>query len=184
MDEKKPGKKLIWWHYLPMLLPMAALLLLRATKKDPLILIDWELIIIFGYIAAYSDFFHQIVPNRLVLVMLGVWIVVMIPQLFLRTDETVPFLFSSLMGLLFCGIIFLLVYLVSRKGIGGGDVKFMSAAGLYLGIRSSMTSMLLGSILAAAVGLTMILLKRITPKERIPLIPFLYAGILLSVLFL
>ncbi len=76
-----------------------------------------------------------------------------------------------------------MVYLVSRGGLGGGDVKLMAASGLYLGFQKVMQAMLYGSILAALTGGGLILMRKIGRKDTIPLIPFLYAGILLSTFF-
>ena len=42
--------------------------------------------------------------------------------------------------------------------------------------------MLYGSVLAAVAGLLLILGKKITPKDAIPLVPFLYIGMLLTLL--
>ena len=75
-------------------------------------------------------------------------------------------------------MLFLAVYLVSRKGLGGGDVKFMAASGLYLGV-DVLPAMFYGSVLSAAAGLGLLLAKKIGRRDAIPLAPFLFAGILI-----
>ena len=74
----------------------------------------------------------------------------------------------------------LAVYFVSRRGLGGGDVKLMSAAGLYLGYDGVLTALLYGSVLSAAAALALIAGKKMTAKDTIPMVPFLYVGILLT----
>ena len=135
---------------------------------------------VFGYVAAVGDLRDKRVPNRLVGAMLGVWILVIVPHLFFQTERTLALTLSGAVGFLLAGIVFLLVYLISRKGLGGGDVKLMAVSGLYLGLNGVLPTMLYGSVLAAVAGCVLILTKRIGPKDSIPLVPFLYAGMLLT----
>ena len=76
------------------------------------------------------------------------------------------------------GILLLVVYLVSRKGLGGGDVKFMAVSGLYLGAADVLPALLYGAVLSALVGAVLVLLKKISMRDAIPLVPFLFAGML------
>jgi prepilin signal peptidase PulO-like enzyme (type II secretory pathway) len=65
--------------------------------------------------------------------------------------------------------------------LGGGDVKFMSVAGLYLGFSGTIPVILFGTVIAALTGLVLILLKKINRKDSIPLAPFLFIGIIITV---
>jgi len=150
---------------------------------NPFFMLLHQLIIVFGYIAAVSDIKTKKIPNTLVLAMLGVWVIVMVPQLFSNVSVTVDLLIESLLGFLVGGGLFLLVYVVSRKGLGGGDVKFMAAAGLYLGFAGVVPTMLYGTVLAGIVGLALLLMKKIGKKDAIPLAPFLYVGMLITLFF-
>ena len=174
-------KQLLPYIGLPVL--VAALPLLYAGKVDIFILLWCELIIVFGYIAAVFDVKAKTIPNKLVLIMLGAWVITMVPKLFLDIDTAIVLLKDAALGFATGGGLFLLVYLISRKGLGGGDVKFMAVAGMYIGFAGVLSSMLYGTILAAIIGLVLILLKKIGRKDSMPLAPFLYIGILLRVLF-
>ena len=159
----------------------AALIILRAGRMDTFIMLRYELLIIFGYIAAVFDIRVKKIPNSLILAMLAAWVLIMAPKLFFDTYTAVALLADSALGLAVGGGMFLLVYLISRKGLGGGDVKLMAAAGLYLGLGGVLPAMLYGTVSAALTGLMLILLKKIGRKDSIPLAPFLYAGILITV---
>ena len=148
---------------------------------DPFILLMYELLLLFAYVAAVWDAKLRIIPNSLILCMLAAWVLVMVPKLFIDTGAAVRLLRDSLGGFLIGGGLFFFVYLVSRKGLGGGDVKFMAASGLYLGFGGVLSAMLLGTMLAAFVGLILIAAKKIGRKDAIPLAPFLYVGILMTV---
>jgi len=77
-----------------------------------------------------------------------------------------------------------MMYAISRKGLGEGDVKFMAATGLFVTINKILGVMLYGSILAALTGGILILTKRIGRKDTMPLAPFLYIGIIITELLL
>ena len=98
-----------------------------------------------------------------------------------RNVQALGTMADGLAGFLTGGLIFWLVYAISRGGLGGGDVKLAATSGLYLGLDGVLSMMLYGSVLAASTGVVLILLKKIKPKDQIPLVPFLYVGILLTV---
>lgn len=174
-------KKLAAWSGLPIL--AAALFFAKRAEVGAFPLLLRELLLVFGYIASAGDIRAHLVPNRLVLFMTGIWVLVMTPQLLLRTKETIPLAVSGMVGAFLAGAVFLTVYILSRHGLGGGDVKFMTAAGLYLGAQGVLPTMLTGSVLAAAAGLVLIAAKRIDRKGAIALIPFLYIGALATMFF-
>ena len=159
----------------------AALFLARVGKPDALILLRFELLLITGYIAAVLDLKTRRIPNGLILLMLSAWTIIMTPYLFINTDAAVSAFIDSAAGFAIGGGLFLLVYIISRKGLGGGDVKFMAAAGAFLGFSGTIPALLFGSVFAALTGLTLIMLKKIGRKDTIPLAPFLYIGILITI---
>jgi len=159
----------------------SAWLLVCTEGLNVFALLRYTMILVFGYLAMLIDLNTRHIPNSLILSMLSVWLFVMIPQIFLDTETGIRLLKDSVLGLLTGGGLFLLVYLISRNGLGGGDVKFMAAAGLYLGFRSTIPAILYGTTLAALTGIVLILLKKIGRKDTMPLAPFLYVGILITV---
>jgi leader peptidase (prepilin peptidase)/N-methyltransferase len=175
----KKSKQNIAFCGLPFLL--AILIILRAGHIDTLILLWHILLVVFGYIATVSDIKTKKIPNKLILIMLVAWAITMIPLMFQETTRAISLLRDSVLGFGLGGGLFLLVYAISKKGIGGGDVKFMAVTGLYLGLYGIIPAMLCGSILAAITGLSLLLLKKIKRKDTIPLAPFLYAGILITI---
>ena len=155
------------------------LFILRRESEIPIILLLYEVLLVFGYVAAVGDLRAMRISNRLVGAMFCAWVLVMVPQLYLQTETAVVILISGLIGAVLCGILMLVVYMVSRRGLGGGDVKFMAVSGLYLGADGVLPAMLYGAILSAVVGLSLVLLKKIGMRDAIPLAPFLYAGMLI-----
>jgi len=93
-------------------------------------------------------------------------------------------LLEAALGFAISGGMFLFVYLISRRGLGGGDVKFMAAAGLYLGFSGVLPVIFCGALLAGVTALALMLFKRLGSKDTMPLAPFLYLGILITLFFL
>jgi len=169
------------WHSAGLPVILAALVLIRAGNTDMFTLFRYGLITVFGYFAAVIDLKTKRIPNNLILAMLVAWVTMMAPKLFLDTETAVRLLASSASGFAIGGGLFLFVYFISHKGLGGGDVKFIAVAGLYLGMSGVIPVMLYGSVLAALTGLTLMLLKKIGRKDKIPLAPFLCVGIVITV---
>ena len=166
-------------------IPVFAALLpvIRAGKPELLSLLCDELLIVFGYVLTVSDLKSKRIPNSAVLAMLAAWALIVLPQVFIDTRQSVKLLIDSVIGSAVGGGLFLLVYIISRKGLGGGDVKFMAVAGLYLGYGSILPAMFCGTLLAMLTGIALILTKKIRRQDTIPLVPFLFAGILIALYF-
>ena len=172
-----------WAPYIGLPLLVATLFFCKMGSYEPFSMLLSLLLLVFGYVAAVMDLREKRVPNKLVLAMLIAWILIMVPQLFLKTESAVTQLWHSAAGFLISSLLFLLVYFISRKGLGGGDVKLMGVAGLYLGWEGVLPTIFIGSVLAALTGGILVLAKKITMKDSIPLVPFLYVGMLLAIFF-
>jgi leader peptidase (prepilin peptidase)/N-methyltransferase len=86
------------------------------------------------------------------------------------------------------GLIFWLLrrlYFVLRKaqGLGLGDVKFLAAAGPWIGIAGLPSLLLIATLMAlAAAGGLQLAGRNMTRRTSLPFGPFLAAGLLLSVI--
>jgi leader peptidase (prepilin peptidase) / N-methyltransferase len=63
--------------------------------------------------------------------------------------------------------------IVPREAMGLGDVKFMAAIGAFLGWKATVFSLLLSSIIGAAVGVTLIVLRKQEWSSRLPYGPYI-----------
>lgn len=94
--------------------------------------------------------------------------------------------FSNLLDYLigFCvvsGFLLLLFIVTHGRGIGGGDIKLMAAAGLFIGWKNIILALALGSILGSIIH---IVLMTACKKERMLAFgPYLSAGIVIAMLF-
>jgi leader peptidase (prepilin peptidase)/N-methyltransferase len=93
-----------------------------------------------------------------------------------------PRVADALLGVLFCGGIMLLLAVISRGAIGGGDVKLVAMIGAALGWRWGFGVLALAQVAVAAVALCLYLAHRKGRKDTLPFGPFLAAFALLAML--
>ena len=82
------------------------------------------------------------------------------------------------------GLAFLLIpALISRGGLGWGDVKMAALIGLVTGFPLVIVSLLMGVIIGGLVGGILLLLKKKKRKEPIPFGPFLAVATIVTLLW-
>jgi leader peptidase (prepilin peptidase) / N-methyltransferase len=70
-----------------------------------------------------------------------------------------------------------------REGMGFGDVKMMGMAGAFLGLKRTLLTVLVGSLLGSVIGISIILATRKGRDYELPFGAFLAGGALLVVYF-
>ncbi|HWU36836.1 MAG TPA: A24 family peptidase, partial [Candidatus Acidoferrum sp.] len=90
-----------------------------------------------------------------------------------------PRLTDAMLGVLFCGGTLLILAVISRGSIGGGDVKLMAMIGASLGWRWGFGVLVFAQIAAAVVAAYLFLAHRKGRKDTLPFGPFLGAAALL-----
>ena len=63
--------------------------------------------------------------------------------------------------------------ILPREAMGLGDVKFMAAIGAFLGWKATLFSLMVSSVIGAAVGLGLILMRRQEWSSRLPYGPYI-----------
>jgi len=90
---------------------------------------------------------------------------------------------QSLAGFFLGGGLFYTVAVLSRGGMGGGDIKMMAMVGALTGWKGVLLTTLLGSLTGSLIGIGLMLFKGKGRKTRIPFGPFLALGSAISVLW-
>jgi len=81
------------------------------------------------------------------------------------------------------GGIMLVIFLVSRGGMGAGDIKLMALIGLYVGLRGTAAVLLFGFLFGALTGLAFMATGKLTRKDALPFAPFLSMATLIQILW-
>jgi leader peptidase (prepilin peptidase)/N-methyltransferase len=92
-----------------------------------------------------------------------------------------PAFWDSLAALLLGGGLFYLVAVLSRGGMGGGDIKLTAMMGAFLGMRDLGVAVFVGLVAGSAVGIALMIAGRKTRKDLIPFGPFLALGGVIAV---
>lgn len=90
---------------------------------------------------------------------------------------------DSLIGFFVGGGLFYLIAVLSRGGMGGGDIKFIAAAGALVGWQKVLLIIFIGALSGSVVGIALMALKGGTRKSMIPFGPFLALGTLVVLYF-
>lgn len=87
---------------------------------------------------------------------------------------------DALYGMGFAGGLMLLIFILSRGGMGAGDVKLCFVLGLWLGLKASIVCLMLSFILGGAIGVLLLATGIKKRKDPIPFGPFLCLGAFIS----
>ncbi len=122
----------------------------------------------------FIDFDTLLIPDRFHVIIGGLAII----NLILNPTQ----LTSSLIGAIIISVPFLIIAMTTG-GMGGGDIKLMFVAGLYLGWQATLVSFFIASISGGLYALYLILFKKQGRKAEMPFGPFLCIGILIASLY-
>jgi leader peptidase (prepilin peptidase)/N-methyltransferase len=119
----------------------------------------------------FIDLDYQIVPNAITYSGLALGLLLAIPQ-----GRVLPSVLSALGASAF----FLLIAILSRGGMGGGDIKLAAMMGAFLSWPAVAVALLLAFTGGAGAGLVLMGLRKRTRKDPIPFGPSLAVGGLIA----
>lgn len=120
-----------------------------------------------------SDITYMLIPNKVLLFFLPLFIM-------MRIIQPLEPWWSALIG---GGIAFLLlaiIILVSKGGMGAGDMKLFGLLGIVLGLSKVLLTFFLSCLLGAVIGMCLLFFKIIKRKQPIPFGPFIIAATIIS----
>ena len=87
------------------------------------------------------------------------------------------------LGLFCVSVPMLLVSLIVKGAFGGGDIKLMAAAGLFLGWKLAVSAAILGFFVAGLYAVFLVVTRKAKGRSKIKLAPFLVYGLAIISLF-
>ena len=162
-----------------------------------MIIVYYGLLVMFiGLLVAISviDIRTMEIPNQLVVAVLAVGFGEIIffqifrqyqwdTNMWLVYNQLSITLLSRLIGVFCVSVPLLLITLFVPDAFGGGDIKLMAAAGLYLGYQMTLVSFVLAIISGGAYGIYLLLTKKKDRKAHFAFGPFLCFGMVVSALW-
>jgi leader peptidase (prepilin peptidase)/N-methyltransferase len=132
-------------------------------------------------VVTFIDLDFQIIPDRITLAGIPIGLVAgsfLLPDPFMRAD--LLGYKASVIGMCAGGGLFYLVAVLSRGGMGGGDIKMMAMVGALMGWKAVLLTTFLGSLTGSIIGVFLMVFKGKGRKAKIPFGPFLALGTLIS----
>lgn len=127
-------------------------------------------------VVTWIDAKHRIIPDRINLPGMVIGLVLAV------FGVHVTFL-DAVFGFLVGGGLFFLILILTRGGMGAGDMKFMAFTGTFLGFKMTLIAIFFGSLVGSLYGLGLILGKRAGLKTAVPYGPFLAFGAWVAALY-
>lgn len=139
-----------------------------------LFIIKLLLLLVSGVYIIYKDLKERIIPNWIVIVLLISGLVV--------TAIDYTNIISHVLGFLICGLILFFIAVIT-KAFGLGDVKYMFAVGLIIGIGPGINAIMFGFILGGIASLVLVITKKVKMKDYIAFGPYLVIGSLIALIY-
>ncbi len=137
---------------------------------------DWELLIAWSLISllvivTISDLHTQLIPDQ---VNLFFFITLVVLRFFIPTDPWYDAYLAAVIGF----ALLLFIALISRGGMGGGDIKLFAVLGLALGMQNILVTLLIAAMVGSVIGLILMAFGRL--KRGVPFAfgPFIALGTL------
>ncbi len=134
-------------------------------------------------IIAVVDFETQLIAESLMALLFGLGFLYRILNIVLGKTPWLSEFKEGGLGLLIGGGILLLILILSRGGMGDGDVFLMGALGLTLGIQKTFLTLFLSFVIGALFSVLLLITKKKTRKDAIPFGPFIAIAFGLTIFF-
>ncbi|MEH7093887.1 prepilin peptidase [Neobacillus vireti] len=133
-----------------------------------------ELIVALTFISMFmiitvSDIHYMIIPDKILVWFAGIFL---LERIFLPLNPW----WDSLLGAVSGFLLLLIIAVVSKGGMGFGDVKLFSLIGLVLGFKLVLLSFFLSTLFGAVLGGLALLFRIVKKRQPIPFGPFIAAG--------
>ena len=129
------------------------------------LIVAWTLISLL-IIITVSDIKYMLIPDKILVVFAGVFLV---ERIFIPLTPW----WDSLLGAVIGFSLLLVIALVSKGGMGGGDIKLFAVLGLVLGTKTVLLAFFLATFYGAFFGLIGMLFKIVKKENRFRLVHLL-----------
>ncbi|WP_226036529.1 prepilin peptidase [Aquibacillus saliphilus] len=123
-----------------------------------------------------TDLTYMLIPDRILLFFLPLFVII---RIFVPLEHW----WSPLLGAVIGTLLLAIIIIVSRGGMGGGDMKLFGLLGIVLGFKGVLLAFFLSTLFGSIISIVLIGLKIIERKKPIPFGPFIVLGSLTSYFF-
>ncbi|MFD2046327.1 prepilin peptidase [Ornithinibacillus salinisoli] len=134
------------------------------------------LLISLSMIILVSDIVYMLIPNKVLLFFLPLFIIMNV------IDPLEPW-WSAVAGGAIGFSIIAIIIIISRGGMGAGDMKLFGLLGLMLGMEKVLIAFFLACFIGSVLGMLLILLGITKRKQPVPFGPYIVLATLISYFF-
>lgn len=140
------------------------------------VVVSWTLISLFA-IVFVSDVHYMVIPNRILLFFA--------PLLLIERLWFAPLTpwWDSLLGSIVGFSMLFIIALISKGGMGGGDIKLFAVIGLVLGAKLTVVAFFLSTLVGTIFGLVGMAIGRVKRGEPMPFGPAIAVGTMIAYFF-
>jgi len=129
-------------------------------------------------VIAIIDYYHQIIPDTINIFGLVCGFVFHIINF-----NGFSNLLQYVLGFLIGGGVLLLIAVVTKGAMGGGDIKLMAVLGLWLGLKYTLLTLFLSFFLGGLISIILIAFKLKGRKDMIPFGPFIVLATIVTLFY-
>lgn len=130
----------------------------------------------FLVIIAFIDYDHQLILDKVLGWFAGAGVVA-------KLYTGYPLIGDMLLAAVTGGGVLLFLAIITRGGMGDGDIKFVAVLGLWLGLEPTLLILFLAFVLGGLSSTLLLLFKLKTRKDFIPFAPFIAIAGFISALY-
>lgn len=134
--------------------------------------------------SACFDYRERRIPNLFPLVLALCGVVLYGIGFAVGQPGAVAYLTTGAVATVLCALMLVLAAVLTKQGIGAGDIKLMCALALTTGIDVLIGVLCFSIVSCCVVGIAALAMKRKTLQDSLPFGPFIYFGFILTILVL
>lgn len=131
---------------------------------------------------AGNDYREQRIPNIFSMIMATTGIVCLIAGVLVQRDGAMAYVVSSLYATIGVAVCLIFAAILTKQGIGMGDIKALCALALIGGVYTICGTLFFGMCACVCCTVFLLLTKRKKMNESVPFGPFIYIGYIITII--
>lgn len=159
------------------ILNMAMYILLFLKFSMSILFLKYAILSSILIVISFIDYEHMIIPDEIIIFGFIIFFIMHFSGNF--KDNIIKGSIALLIG----GGLFLLIAVITKGAMGGGDIKLMALLGFVLGIKKIIIIILLSFIIGSIISIILIILKIKSRKDYIPFGPFISTAAVIAMMY-
>lgn len=131
-------------------------------------------------IAASIDYKIKRIPNMIVLGIMGARVGLIIFEYIFERENWLSLIGSSVLNAIIVFIVLFILSVISKSGLGMGDVKLLTALAFLCGMYAVLNTMIVALLICVLVAMILVISKKKKMRDKIPFGPFLLIGYIIT----